>query len=210
MSIIKKENKQKKGRTEYYNNIPVQFFYCEELNEWGFTSESLGVLVNRDRVYINKIINRNKRAIEPYLREVTLVSSDNRPRNHTFLKNTIPNIPMFLNRDVNLSYWVEIGTENRFYDFYDLEQYCKELKESTSFTFFPVVRYPDILIPSRKLCIEVDGKSHESKEQKDINRDELFRKAGIRTLRFRNNELNSEKKLRIVVEKVKGVLYNWK
>ena len=61
----------------------------------------------------------------------------------------------------------------------------------------------DFYVPQVKLCIEVDGGIHNSKEvkEKDLNRDAFMNENGIRVLRFRNEEIENE--IESVVEIIK-------
>ncbi|WP_373283719.1 endonuclease domain-containing protein [Psychroflexus salis] len=57
-----------------------------------------------------------------------------------------------------------------------------------------------------KLCIEVDGEYHNSKEQRehDSKRDEFLRFNGITTIRFTNHEI--ENQIEVVMNKLKTVI----
>ena len=49
----------------------------------------------------------------------------------------------------------------------------------------------DFYCDELRLCIEVDGSVHDTKEQKalDIHRQKVFQLRGIKTIRFKNNEI---------------------
>ncbi len=49
----------------------------------------------------------------------------------------------------------------------------------------------DFYCPSKKLAIEIDGSQHQDNENYDRMRDDLVSNFGIKTLRFWNNEINT-------------------
>ena len=64
----------------------------------------------------------------------------------------------------------------------------------------------DFYCPQIKLCIELDGSTHNIKENKeyDKTRDEYLKSKNIKTLRFWNSEI--EKNIDAVLEKIKSKL----
>lgn len=49
--------------------------------------------------------------------------------------------------------------------------------------------FADFACPAGRLIVELDGNSHEGREQSDANRDETLREMGWTTLRFHNVDL---------------------
>ena len=47
----------------------------------------------------------------------------------------------------------------------------------------------DFYCPAHRLCIEVDGSVHDTQQERDAERDAVLALAGIRTIRFRNEEV---------------------
>jgi len=47
----------------------------------------------------------------------------------------------------------------------------------------------DFYCPAHKLCLEVDGGIHDTQQERDEARDAALKALGIRTLRFRNEEV---------------------
>ena len=73
------------------------------------------------------------------------------------------------------------------------------LKENEDFFFNQYLKtergykFPDFIIPKKKLIIEVDGEFwHKNKEEKDKNRDKLFEKRGYKTIHFTDKELKKD------------------
>ena len=66
----------------------------------------------------------------------------------------------------------------------------------------------DFYCPAHRLCIEVDGSVHETEMQqdRDVARDEALALAGIRTLRFRNDEVIAD--TRDVLRRIERELEN--
>lgn len=64
----------------------------------------------------------------------------------------------------------------------------------------------DFYCKEKKLVIEVDGKIHQTKENREYDevRDKFFAELGYKVLRFKNNEINEDVKK--VVEKIKSFL----
>lgn len=62
-------------------------------------------------------------------------------------------------------------------------------------------KYVDFLICDKKsnaiFCvIELDGKEHQKKQNKDMKRDALLKEAGISTLRYQNNRMPTPEKIK--------------
>ncbi|WP_165185973.1 endonuclease domain-containing protein [Caulobacter soli] len=57
-----------------------------------------------------------------------------------------------------------------------------------------LVYYPDFICLSRRLIVEVDGPHHEELEQAahDACRDQVFRRSGFQTLRFRTRAVHED------------------
>jgi very-short-patch-repair endonuclease len=51
---------------------------------------------------------------------------------------------------------------------------------------------PDFYCAEKKIIIEVDGKIHDFQKEQDAVREEILRGAGLRILRFRNEEINND------------------
>lgn len=68
------------------------------------------------------------------------------------------------------------------------------------------VYWADIFILPHKLVIEVDGATHlkYNQEVKDMARDKALLALGYKTLRFQDTELNSKKKMKAAIEKIKS------
>lgn len=64
----------------------------------------------------------------------------------------------------------------------------------------------DFYHEASKLCVEVDGKYHERRKWKDARRDRQMQSLGIRTLRFRNNEIFSAELRAMAVRIIRGEL----
>lgn len=83
-------------------------------------------------------------------------------------------------------------------------------KESVGYRFrrqHPLGHYIlDFYNHELKLCIEVDGKYHESVEQKqyDKERDEFLNFNGIEVIRFKNTEIEND--IEKVINKIKNVV----
>lgn len=54
----------------------------------------------------------------------------------------------------------------------------------------------DFYCSQKKLLIEMDGKVHDFQKEYDANRDEVLASLGMRTLRFRNEELSDLNKVK--------------
>jgi very-short-patch-repair endonuclease len=55
---------------------------------------------------------------------------------------------------------------------------------------YPIDPYiADFACPAAKLIIELDGNSHDERQERDANRDETLKEMGWTTLRFRNVNL---------------------
>ena len=61
----------------------------------------------------------------------------------------------------------------------------------------------DFYCAARKLCIEIDGKSHDGREIYDSLRDQTLLERGIRTVRIRNEEFRD---LDSVIQKIRREL----
>ena len=55
----------------------------------------------------------------------------------------------------------------------------------------PLFFIPDFYCAEKKLIIEVDGKIHDFQKDYDERREQIFKNAGFKILRFRNEEINN-------------------
>ncbi|HEX5725410.1 MAG TPA: endonuclease domain-containing protein [Longimicrobiaceae bacterium] len=54
----------------------------------------------------------------------------------------------------------------------------------------PLTRFVlDFYCPARRLCVEVDGEVHDQQAERDAERTAVLEAAGIRVIRFRNEEV---------------------
>lgn len=63
----------------------------------------------------------------------------------------------------------------------------------------------DFYCPSRRTIVEVDGASHKGREQYDAERDRIFYRNGITTIRFTNEEVTNDivscvRRLKLLIE----------
>ncbi len=49
---------------------------------------------------------------------------------------------------------------------------------------------PDFYCAEKKIVIEINGRIHDFQKQKDLNREEILEGAGIKVIRFKNEEIN--------------------
>lgn len=124
----------------------------------------------------------------------------------TALRKRFPRLAIYSNYTMNVSHYLILKNDKRIFDDHKFLLYVHNLQRIESFSYIPKVYELDIWIPDKKLVIEVDGATHETRELKDLEKTSILEDLGFTVLRFKDEELTSKKKIDIVVGKIRKYL----
>lgn len=63
-----------------------------------------------------------------------------------------------------------------------------EQNSPIAFVDSKVAYYPDLLMRQERICIEIDGKYHKYRKEKDADRDKVFKSHGYIVIRIKNED----------------------